>query len=192
MKVFPSGALGGPDFLRAVRGPLPDVPLVPTSGPTAETLGEYLAAGAAAVGVGAEVFPTGLDPQEIEAAACRVRAAFESARLWGSVSAPGSRVSVHPMRVRGRLVQGVVCRWEGGQYVTLVGPGGMVACGIFDVSVCDRFGFAVAMAHGTPDQPLAAPEDVLDATIDTVSSAAEARGVKSGMTGREALERLFD
>ena len=31
VKVFPAGPLGGPDYVRAVRGPLPDVPLVPTS-----------------------------------------------------------------------------------------------------------------------------------------------------------------
>ncbi len=68
----------------------------------------------------------------------------------------------------------------------------MVACGIFDVAVCDRFGFAVAMAHGSPEHPLVEAEDVLEATIDTLSSAAEARGVKPGMTGREALERLLD
>jgi uncharacterized protein YunC (DUF1805 family) len=67
----------------------------------------------------------------------------------------------------------------------------MVACGIFDPEVCERFGFAVAMAHGTPEQPLVAPEDVLDARIDTVSPAARALGIASGMSGREALGKLL-
>lgn len=79
VKVFPSGALGGPDFLRAVRGPFPNIPLVPTSGPTAENLKGYLAAGAAALGIGREVFPPGYTLQSIEAASSRVREAIESA-----------------------------------------------------------------------------------------------------------------
>ncbi len=80
VKIFPAGALGGPAYLRAVRGPLPDVPLVPTSGPTAENLAGYLDAGAVAVGVGAEVFPPGFTPASAEAAARRVRAAIDAYR----------------------------------------------------------------------------------------------------------------
>ncbi len=80
VKVFPADALGGPLFLRRVRGPLPDVPLVPTGGPTADNLAEYFAAGAAAVGIGAEVVRDGASPAAIEAAARRVRAAIDAAR----------------------------------------------------------------------------------------------------------------
>ncbi len=80
VKVFPAGALGGPEYLRRVRGPLPDVPLIPTSGPTAETIGDYVAAGAAAVGVGADVVAEGFDPAAVEAAARRVREALDRAR----------------------------------------------------------------------------------------------------------------
>jgi 2-dehydro-3-deoxyphosphogluconate aldolase/(4S)-4-hydroxy-2-oxoglutarate aldolase len=84
VKVFPAGALGGPSLLRALRGPLPDVALVPTSGPTSETMSEYVAAGAVAVGVGAEVFPPGLEPGAIKRAAERVRAAMDRARYASS------------------------------------------------------------------------------------------------------------
>jgi 2-dehydro-3-deoxyphosphogluconate aldolase / (4S)-4-hydroxy-2-oxoglutarate aldolase len=80
VKVFPSGPLGGPDFLRKVRGPLPDIPLVPTSGPTAGTFAEYLSAGAVAVGVGSEVFPPGFTLESAEAAARRLREAMDRAR----------------------------------------------------------------------------------------------------------------
>lgn len=80
VKVFPSGPLGGPEFLRKVRGPLPDIPLVPTSGPTAETLADYVAAGAVAVGLGSEVLPPGFTPEIVEKAARRVREAMDRAR----------------------------------------------------------------------------------------------------------------
>jgi 2-dehydro-3-deoxyphosphogluconate aldolase/(4S)-4-hydroxy-2-oxoglutarate aldolase len=80
VKVFPAGALGGPGFLRAVRGPLPHVPLVPTNGPTAETIGDYMRAGAVAVGVGGEVFPPGFTLDAVEAAAARVRASMDRFR----------------------------------------------------------------------------------------------------------------
>jgi 2-dehydro-3-deoxyphosphogluconate aldolase/(4S)-4-hydroxy-2-oxoglutarate aldolase len=80
VKVFPAGPLGGPDFLRKVRGPLPDIPLVPTSGPSIETFAEYVAAGAVAVGVGSEVFAPGFTPESVEGAARRVREAWDRAR----------------------------------------------------------------------------------------------------------------
>ena len=80
IKVFPSGPLGGPDFLRKVRGPLPDIPLVPTSGPTRATLAEYVAAGAVAVGVGSEVLEDGAPPARVEEAARAMRTAMDEAR----------------------------------------------------------------------------------------------------------------
>lgn len=81
VKVFPSGPLGGADFLRKVRGPLPDIPLVPTSGPTAASLAEYLDAGAVAVGVGGEeLFPSGFTLQHVETAAKRVHDAMDERR----------------------------------------------------------------------------------------------------------------
>lgn len=51
VKVFP-GSLGGPDYLRALREPLPDVPLVPTGGVSPGNVREWLDAGAFCVGAG--------------------------------------------------------------------------------------------------------------------------------------------
>jgi 2-keto-3-deoxy-6-phosphogluconate aldolase len=53
---------------------------VPTSGPTAETVADYVAAGAVAVGVGSEVLGDGRSPAGIEASARRMRAAMDAAR----------------------------------------------------------------------------------------------------------------
>ena len=51
VKLFPASALG-PSFVRECLGPFPDIPLVPTGGVTAETAGDYIRAGAVAVGLG--------------------------------------------------------------------------------------------------------------------------------------------
>jgi 2-dehydro-3-deoxyphosphogluconate aldolase / (4S)-4-hydroxy-2-oxoglutarate aldolase len=55
VKVFPCGSVGGPAYLKALRGPLPQVPLVPTGSVSLETVTDYIRAGAAAVGVGGEL-----------------------------------------------------------------------------------------------------------------------------------------
>jgi 2-dehydro-3-deoxyphosphogluconate aldolase/(4S)-4-hydroxy-2-oxoglutarate aldolase len=51
VKVFPA-SVGGPDYLKALAGPLRGVPLIPTGGITAEIAPDFLAAGAVAVGLG--------------------------------------------------------------------------------------------------------------------------------------------
>jgi len=55
VKVFPCGHLGGPSYLRALKGPLPQVPLLPTGGVNLETAADYIRAGSAALGVGSEL-----------------------------------------------------------------------------------------------------------------------------------------
>ena len=55
VKIFPCGNLGGPSYIKALKGPLPHVPLVPTGGVNLETAADYIRAGAAALGVGGEL-----------------------------------------------------------------------------------------------------------------------------------------
>ena len=58
VKVFPAQSVGGAAYLRALRGPFPDIPLVPTGGVTLDNMAEMFKAGAAAVGVGTELIST--------------------------------------------------------------------------------------------------------------------------------------
>lgn len=51
VKVFPAH-VGGPQYLRSLLAPYPDLQLIPTGGVNGDNAAEYLAAGAAAVGVG--------------------------------------------------------------------------------------------------------------------------------------------
>jgi 2-dehydro-3-deoxyphosphogluconate aldolase/(4S)-4-hydroxy-2-oxoglutarate aldolase len=55
VKIFPCGNMGGPSYIRALKGPLPQVPMVPTGGVNLETAADYIRAGAAALGVGGEL-----------------------------------------------------------------------------------------------------------------------------------------
>ena len=55
VKVFPCSAVGGAKYIRALRGPLPQVKLMATGGVNADTAADYIKAGAAALGVGAEL-----------------------------------------------------------------------------------------------------------------------------------------
>lgn len=55
VKVFPCGQLGGAKYIKALRGPLPQIPLVPTGGVNLNTAAEFIEAGAAALGVGGEL-----------------------------------------------------------------------------------------------------------------------------------------
>lgn len=55
VKIFPCSAVGGARYLRALRGPLPDVKMLPTGGVSLSTAHEYIEAGATALGLGSEL-----------------------------------------------------------------------------------------------------------------------------------------
>jgi 2-dehydro-3-deoxyphosphogluconate aldolase/(4S)-4-hydroxy-2-oxoglutarate aldolase len=55
VKVFPANAVGGPKYIKALKGPFPQIEMIPTGGVNLETAGEFLKAGACAVAVGGEL-----------------------------------------------------------------------------------------------------------------------------------------
>lgn len=55
VKIFPCGPVGGAKYIRALRGPFPQIPFVPTGGVNLETAADFIRAGAAALGVGGEL-----------------------------------------------------------------------------------------------------------------------------------------
>src|SRR2546423_15264616 len=55
VKIFPCGNVGGPKYIKALRGPFPHIEMIPTGGVNLETTGEFLKAGACAVAVGGEL-----------------------------------------------------------------------------------------------------------------------------------------
>ena len=55
VKVFPAGNVGGPKYIKALKGPFPQIEMIPTGGVNLETTPEFLKAGACAVAVGGEL-----------------------------------------------------------------------------------------------------------------------------------------
>jgi catechol 2,3-dioxygenase-like lactoylglutathione lyase family enzyme/uncharacterized protein YunC (DUF1805 family) len=90
----------------------------------------------------------------------------------------------------GRAI-GISNRWDKGQYCSILTPAGIVGCGIYDLKTPAEFGQAIAIAKGTPACPLTEPEDLLDARIVGITPKAAECGVRVGMTGREAVERML-
>ena len=86
---------------------------------------------------------------------------------------------------------GVSNRWVNGQYCSIITAAGIVGCGIYDLATPAEFGQAIAIAKGTPDNPLVEPEDLYGAKIVGCTPQAEAIGISIGMTGREAAELML-
>lgn len=75
VKLFP-GSLGGPGYLKALRGPFPEVAFLPTGGVSEDNVREWFGAGAFAVGVGGA-----LAPKSLEGKADRARLIERAGRL---------------------------------------------------------------------------------------------------------------
>jgi 2-dehydro-3-deoxyphosphogluconate aldolase/(4S)-4-hydroxy-2-oxoglutarate aldolase len=88
VKVFP-GSLVGPSYLKALHGPFPDIPLMPTGGVSATNVADWIAAGAVAVGAGSELCSPALAKagrfEEISQRARQFVQAVDSARVGTQV-----------------------------------------------------------------------------------------------------------
>lgn len=84
IKVFPASNVGGASYLKALKGPFPQIPLCPTGGVNLQTIADFVKAGAVAVGVGGELVSKAAidrgDYAQITAAARQYVAAFNAAR----------------------------------------------------------------------------------------------------------------
>ena len=58
IRLFPCGHVGGASYIHALKGSFPDAPFIAAGGVSQQTAAEFIAAGAAAIGVGPELVPT--------------------------------------------------------------------------------------------------------------------------------------
>ena len=78
MKVFPAGAVGGAAYIKSIKAPLPQIELVPTGGVSLANAADFIAAGAFALGIGADLVSGTAD--QITAKARQYAAAVSAAR----------------------------------------------------------------------------------------------------------------
>lgn len=78
VKVFPARSLGGAEFVRDVLAPLPNVPLIAVGGVTLDSVEDYLAAGAVALGIGSPLIGDALAGGSLDALGERARALVAS------------------------------------------------------------------------------------------------------------------
>jgi uncharacterized protein YunC (DUF1805 family) len=101
------------------------------------------------------------------------------------------RATHRPLSFEHGTAIGVSNRWNRGQYCAILTAAGIVGCGIYDLRTAAEFGQAIAIARGTPQNPLVEPEDLLNAPIAGMTPLAEQLGIRLGMSGREAVERML-
>jgi 2-dehydro-3-deoxyphosphogluconate aldolase / (4S)-4-hydroxy-2-oxoglutarate aldolase len=84
VKIFPCGNVGGAKYIRSLKGPFPQIEMVPTGGVSLETVGDFFNAGCCAVGIGGELCDATLMKEkrfnEIEERARQFLAAVRKAR----------------------------------------------------------------------------------------------------------------
>jgi len=78
-------------------------------------------------------------------------------------------------------------------HVNLVGiktDTGLVGCGAFDVAALDSFSYPAAKVRPAIGPSIATVNDILTGIVKEANRSAMGRGIKNGMTGRQALELL--
>src|SRR5580658_10450593 len=88
VKIFPCGTVGGAKYIKALKAPLPQVPMVPTGGVNLNTAAEFIQAGADALGIGGEL---------VSAAACQsgnLNVVTEAARQYVAIVQEARRQTI--------------------------------------------------------------------------------------------------
>ncbi|HLN26712.1 MAG TPA: DUF1805 domain-containing protein [Gemmataceae bacterium] len=107
------------------------------------------------------------------------------------MSDPLPRTISRPIQFKNGCAIGISNRWQKGQYCVILTEAGLVGCGIYDVKTAAEFGQAIAIARGTPQNPLVNPEDLFDAKIVDATPQAKKFGIHIGMAGRDAVELML-
>lgn len=88
VKIFPGLSVGGPDFVKAIKGPCPWTSIMPTGGvePTVENLKDWFEAGVTCVGIGSNLITKEIvQKKDWETLAKRVAGAIKIARMFQKI-----------------------------------------------------------------------------------------------------------
>ncbi len=84
--------------------------------------------------------------------------------------------------LQGQMATGIEVALPGAPLVLVHAKNGFVMCGYLNIETANKLGVAAGMVRG-----VATVSDLLDAPLVAVSTLAESKGVRLGMTGRDAL-----
>jgi 2-dehydro-3-deoxyphosphogluconate aldolase/(4S)-4-hydroxy-2-oxoglutarate aldolase len=98
VKVFPCAQVGGASYIKALKAPFPQIPLIAAGGVNQQTAGAFILAGASAVGVGGDLIPRSAielrQPERIRELARRFLALVRTARAQLAVWQAPERASM--------------------------------------------------------------------------------------------------
>ena len=90
------------------------------------------------------------------------------------------------IKIDGKNAVGVKVNLEGAPLLLIIASKGYVMCGYLNLETAEKFGQVAAIVTGVKSF-----DDVLSAKIVKLTTKAKELGVKEGMTGRDALDRMF-
>jgi uncharacterized protein YunC (DUF1805 family) len=92
--------------------------------------------------------------------------------------------------IGGKPARGFVYNLGPVNLVAVVTDNGMVGCGAFDVAALEKFHYPAARVRPSKGDSIATIDDLLEGIVKDANGPAQARGVRVGMTGGEALGKL--
>jgi len=94
------------------------------------------------------------------------------------------------VRLAKKEADGIVIPLGPANLVAVITDVGMVGCGAFDVAALDSFSYPAARVRPSIGQSIADTDDILKGIVKEANRSAMGRGIRPGMTGREALDFL--
>ncbi len=94
------------------------------------------------------------------------------------------------VQLKNKQAEGFVVLLGSLNLVGVVTDIGLAGCGAFDVSALDKFNYPAVKVGSEKGVPIATVEDLLSGIVKDVNNGAEGLGIRVGMTGREALEKM--
>ncbi|MFA5253723.1 MAG: YunC family protein [Methanoregula sp.] len=89
-----------------------------------------------------------------------------------------------------KVAEGYIIPLGPANLVAVITDTGLVGCGAFDVAALDSFSYPAAKVRPAHGPSIVNTEDIMTGIVKETNRTAMSRGIKNGMTGRQALELL--
>jgi len=94
------------------------------------------------------------------------------------------------VKLTGKVGKGFIIPLGPANLVAIRTDMGLVGCGAFDVAALDKFSYPAAKVRPAIGPSIVDTDDILNGIVSEANRSAIGRGIRNGMTGREALDLL--